>query len=125
MLQDYPMRLSLAALLARKGNHPEVLRLLADVDTWQSRVDDKIAGWLALCDSHIALGSWDDAKRCLRRLDADSEMRNDRRVEILRRLESVEDARRKQGLGVPPATGSAAAPAPATSGSATVSPPAR
>jgi O-antigen ligase len=109
-MPDYQMKLSLARLLARKGNHPEVLTLLADVDSWQSRVEDKIAGWLALCDSEIALGALDDAKRCLRRLDSDSAMRSDRRVEIIRRLESIEEARRKQGSSVQPLAGSAAAP---------------
>jgi hypothetical protein len=120
-LPDYQSRISLAKLLASKQGHAEAIRLLRDVETWQSRRDDKVNAWLILCDSHRALGFYDEAKRCLRRLDASADMLDKRRGEIIRRIEEVNTQKATAGA----ATGSAAVPAPATSGSATASPPAR
>jgi hypothetical protein len=62
-----------------------------------------------VCDAHAGLGHVDDAKRCLRRLDASPDMRPDRRNEIITRLEALQKAPEL------PATGSAsgsAAPSP-------------
>jgi len=88
-LADYQARIGLARQLASKLAYPEVIKLLQDVDTWQARRDEKIDAWLLLCDSHQALGFKDEAKRCLRRLDASPDMLDPRRVEILRRIEAI------------------------------------
>jgi tetratricopeptide (TPR) repeat protein len=100
LLPDYQARLRLASMLARANKHDLILGLLEDIDTWQSRVDDKITAWLVLCDAHAALGRVDDAKRCLRRLDASPDMRRERSPEVIQRLEELKSA----------ATGSAATP---------------
>jgi len=92
LLHDYQTRLVLAEMLAKKQNHEQVIAILDDVETWQSRVDDKINAWLLLCDAHGALGHIDDAKRCLRRLDASPDMRMERRGEIIKRLEELKPA---------------------------------
>jgi O-antigen ligase len=89
MLPDYQTRLSLARTLANQLAYTEIIALLQDVDTWESRVDDKIDAWLVLCDAHLAVDKADDAKRCLRRLDASPDMRVERRNEILTRLETL------------------------------------
>jgi hypothetical protein len=101
MLPDFQTRLALARTLAKHGGHAEVLQLLRDVESWESRVDDKINAWLALCDSHRELGHIDDAKRCLRRLDASPDMRAERRGEIITRLEAMQKP--LEIPGVPPA----------------------
>lgn len=88
-LPDYQARVALAKQLATKLGHAEVIGLLRDVETWQARRDDKIDAWLLLCDSHQALGYRDEAKRCLRRLDASPDMLDPRRIEIVRRIEAI------------------------------------
>jgi tetratricopeptide (TPR) repeat protein len=107
MLPDFQTRLAIAQTLAKHGGHEEVIRLLQDVETWESRVDDKINGWLALCDAHRALEHPDDAKRCLRRLDASPDMRAERRGEIIQRLEAMQKPVELPG-GVKLPSGSAA-----------------
>jgi tetratricopeptide (TPR) repeat protein len=101
MLPDYQTRLALAKLLADKRAFNEILTLLKDVDTWQGRVDDKINGWLTLCDAHRSLGHNDDAKRCLRRLDASPDMRPERRNEILTRIEAINSGATGSGSASP------------------------
>lgn len=101
MLPDYQTRLALAKMLADKQGYNEVIALLSDVETWQSRADDKINGWLALCDAHRSLGHNDDAKRCLRRLDASPDMRPERRNEILTRIEAINSGATGSGSASP------------------------
>jgi O-antigen ligase len=109
-LPDYQTRLDTAQLLAGNKAYSAVIQLLADVDTWQSRVDDKITAWLVLCDAHAGLGSVDDAKRCLRRLDASPDMRVERRNEILTRLDAfAKGTALSPGLTTPAPTDSAGA----------------
>lgn len=88
-LPDYQARVGLARQLAAKLAYPDVIKLLHDVETWQARRDEKIDAWLLLCDAHQSLGFGDEAKRCLRRLDASPDMLDPRRVEILRRIEAI------------------------------------
>jgi tetratricopeptide (TPR) repeat protein len=89
LLPDYQSRLELAQILAKNHGEADVVRLLADVESWQSRVDDKINAWLVLCDAHVALGHGEDARRCLHRLDASPDMRVERRAEVVKRLETL------------------------------------
>jgi predicted Zn-dependent protease len=116
-MPDYQTRLAAAQLFVENRAYAAVMKLLADVDSWQSRVDDKITAWLVLCDAHSSAGQIDDAKRCLRRLDASPDMRVERRNEILTRLESLQ---KPPGVG-PSDTGAGAGSDPAT-GSAAPSP---
>ena len=110
-MPDYQTRLATAQLLASSKAHANVIKLLADVETWQTRVDDKIDAWLALCDAHAALETIDEAKRCLRRLDASPDMRLERRLEIMKRLEAFQKPPLAlEALGSSAATGSAVAP---------------
>lgn len=101
---DPPMRLALARLVALRGANAEVIRLIGDVEDWTGPVDIKVAGWLALCDAHIALEAWDVAKRCVRRLDASALLPSDAGIEIHRRLDAIEDAKHKAALLVVPPT---------------------
>lgn len=101
-LPDYQTRLSLARMLATKGNHVEAILLLEDVESWQSRRDDKIDAWLALCDAHLALRYIDETKRCLRRLDASPDMLEERRGEIIKRLDAIHDQRSPTGSAAVP-----------------------
>jgi O-antigen ligase len=103
ILPDYPARVSIANALASRKAYAEVIEFLRDVDSWESRVDDKINGWLAVCDAHTGLGHIEEAKRCLRLLDGSPDMRIERRNEIITRLETIKAL-------PPPVTGSAATP---------------
>lgn len=106
MLPDYQTRVSLTQMLAQHHEQQLILDLLADVESWQTRVDDKINAWLAVCDAHRELGHIDDAKRCLRRLDASPDMRAERRNEIVTRLDALQKAADPLAT---PATGSGSA----------------
>ena len=98
-----------------KHGEGEAIRLLQDVESWQSRRDEKIDAWLVLCDAHLKLGYVDEAKRCLRRLDASPDMLPERRAQVITRLEALRSAA-GSGSTVPatgsgtPLTGSAAPP---------------
>jgi hypothetical protein len=86
-------RLMLAELLARRGAHADVVDQLADVGIWHGRVKDQVTAWFLLCDSYLALRRFDDATRCLRRLDGSGLLRPADRSQIARRLEEIAQAR--------------------------------
>jgi O-antigen ligase/tetratricopeptide (TPR) repeat protein len=90
-------RLALARVLFQKGAFAEVIRQLHDVSRWTGRVDEIGAAWLLLCDAHRGLARWDDAVRCLRRLDASGYVER-RRGEISTRIEKIEAARAEAAL---------------------------
>jgi len=85
-------RIDLAHALLAKHGDKEVLALLANVETWTGRSDEKAEGWLALCDGYIDLGQVDSAKHCLRRLDASGLVPPDHTHEISGRLETLSAA---------------------------------
>ncbi|HEY1813785.1 MAG TPA: O-antigen ligase family protein [Kofleriaceae bacterium] len=62
-------RLALAGVLRTKHADAEIVSLLSDVESWQGRSDEKVEGWLMLCEAETVLAKYQDAKRCLRRLD--------------------------------------------------------
>jgi O-antigen ligase len=101
LMPDFQTRLSLARVLGAKGGHAEVLRILNDVESWETRIDDKINAWLLLCDSHAALANIDEAKRCLRRLDSSHDMRVERRKDVIERLDALQKPRDATGSAVP------------------------
>jgi O-antigen ligase len=120
-------RLALARVLFKKGAYSEVVRQVHDVSLWTGRVDEISAAWLLLCDSHRELAHWDDAVRCLHRLDASGYIER-RRNDVSSRLERVETERAAAALAARAAgsgsgsgsgsAGSAAKPLSAGSGSA-------
>jgi len=87
---DPATRLELARLLLREARHDDVIQLLADVEQWTTRVDDKTTGWLLLCDAQLGKGGVDDAKTCLRKLDVAGVVQPDRAHEITDRLAEIE-----------------------------------
>ncbi len=87
---DPAMRISLVRVLAPRGKHEEVIRLIGTVEDWTGQVEVKAAGWLALCDAQIALQRWDEAKRCVRRLDASALLSREAGIEIRTRLDQIE-----------------------------------
>lgn len=123
LLPDHQSRLNLAKLLVSKGSHTEAILLVSDAPSWTGRIADQLAAWTLLCDSHIALEQFDEAKTCLRQLDRAGLLAIEQRTQITERLEKVEEARRQKELGRG-ASGSAVAPSPTTPGPAPSSPPA-
>jgi tetratricopeptide (TPR) repeat protein len=107
LLPDYQTRFALAQQLFANKEFALVPVVLDDIESWQTRADDKINAWLLVCDAHTALAHVDDAKRCLRRLDASPDMRRERGEEIVKRLLELQKA-----PPAPPAptAGSAATP---------------
>ena len=112
ILPDRTTRLSLAKVLIKRKSYTEVIRLLQDVESWPGRIDDKVAGWFLLCDSHEGLLNWEAAKRCVRHLEVSGYIDPQSKLEITKRLERIEQAKRDLGLGIPgfgPAPGSGSA----------------
>jgi O-antigen ligase/tetratricopeptide (TPR) repeat protein len=74
-------------------NHDDeaVIRMLGDVESWTGSVEDKLDAWLILCDAHMHLGHFDDAERCLHRLDATGYATH--RQVIQQHLDNVNSAR--------------------------------
>jgi O-antigen ligase/uncharacterized protein (DUF1778 family) len=101
-------RLALARVLFQKGAYAETIRQLHDVSRWTGRVDEIGAAWLLVCDAHRAQKSWDDAVRCLRRLDASGYLER-RRAEVTSRIERIEADRAAAATGSGAGSGSASA----------------
>lgn len=100
-------RLALARVLFKKGAYAETLRQLHDVARWTGRVEEIGAAWLLTCDAHRALARWDDAVRCLRRLDASGYLER-RRAELASRIERSEAERAAAASGPADGEGSGA-----------------
>jgi hypothetical protein len=92
-LPDYALRLELARSLERTKSHDRAVTLLEDVELWQSTAADKRAAWLLLCDSYGALQRWEDAKRCLRRLETTGTS-DEHQLEVQKRMLDLDQARR-------------------------------
>jgi O-antigen ligase len=93
LLPDPQTRFELARLMFQNNAHAKVLRLLDDVETWRGRIDRNTSAWLLRCEAHTALLQWDDAKRCLRRLDASGVANPERRADISSRIEQLDKRR--------------------------------
>ena len=87
------VRIALARALLPKHGNAEVAQMLGDVESWQGLREEKLEAWLLLCDAHLGLEHWDDAARCLRRLDASGLLPADREAEIATRMQKIQDAR--------------------------------
>jgi len=92
---SYEDRIGLGKMLLISKRPAEVVKLLEDVESWTGRIDNKVAGWLLVCDAHAAQDHWDETKRCLHRLDATGYVSNGQRAEITTRLDRVEQSLRR------------------------------
>ncbi len=86
-------RMQLAQLLLEQQAYTDVARLLEDVETWHGLVEERATAWLQLCDAQVGLALWDEAKRCLRRLDASGALPTERASEIASRFEHIQQLR--------------------------------
>ncbi|MBX3154709.1 MAG: O-antigen ligase family protein [Deltaproteobacteria bacterium] len=91
-------RLALARVLFRNNVFAEVIRLLHDVSTWNGRIVETSSAWMLVCDAHAGLMHWDDAERCLHRIDASGLIPAIRRGEITSRLDKIEALRRGEDI---------------------------
>ncbi len=96
--------LLLARMIAKRGDHDEVLKRLGDVTTWHGMIDDQLQAWLLLCDTRLAQKDLDETERCLHHLDAAGILVPAQRGELVRRLEAVSMARKEQALIEHPST---------------------
>lgn len=86
----------LAVANALGETHPqEVLTVLGDVESWQDSLEIKLPAWLKECDAQKALAKWDDARRCLHRVDGTPGLTTEQHILVTNRLEGVEEARRQ------------------------------
>jgi hypothetical protein len=74
--------------------YSEVLAMLHDAETWPGLIDRKMDAWLLRCETYEVQNQYDEAKRCLRRLDGSGNVSNRRRGEILTALTRISDAMR-------------------------------
>ena len=98
---DPATRLALAQLLLEQKAYGQVLQLVGDVERWTGHVDTRSAAWLLQCDAHIGLGALDEAKRCVRRLDAAGILDASKAAELAARLAKIDDLRRAQPVPTP------------------------
>jgi len=89
-------RVALAEMLLRERRYTEALRTIRDAETWEGHIDLRVRGWLTECDVYAAQEHWDEAKRCVRKLDGSGLITPERRDEITKRLERIEEQIRGQ-----------------------------
>lgn len=99
LVDDNATRLSTARTLLSRHRVEDARALLEDVETWQGPTDEKLAAWFMLCDSYRQESRWEDAKRCMRRLQVAPDLPPARRDELERRLEEIDTARRASAAG--------------------------
>lgn len=92
-------KVALALVLHTKHASAELVQLLSDVESWQGRSDEKVAAWELLCEAELELGKYNDAKRCLRRIDASGKLSPDLTAKVADLLEQVDDAQRRAAVG--------------------------
>lgn len=85
-------RLKIARVRYAQQDFAGVYAELADVETWGGRLDERGDAWLLVCDSFRDERRWDDALRCLHRLDASGSL-STRREDIVLRESDVSDRR--------------------------------
>jgi O-antigen ligase len=89
-------RLDFARALFNSARYTDAIAMVKDVEKWSGRIDDRVAAWLILCDSHAELKAWDEATRCLRRLDAFGDISPARRGEITQRIDLIAQRRTRE-----------------------------
>ena len=83
------VRLQFATGLLANKRYADAIHMLPEVESWQGNIDQRVTAWLILCDAHAALAHWDEATRCLRRLDTFGHVSPERRAEITSRLGKI------------------------------------
>jgi predicted Zn-dependent protease len=83
-------RVKLGRLLLEKGRPIEAIAAVQDVESWSTRVNFKVDGWLVICDAYEAQHQLDEAKRCVRRLDASGLVTPERAELLTSRLTRIE-----------------------------------
>jgi O-antigen ligase len=86
-------RLMLAKVRFARKEYDEVLSGLADVATWQGRIDEQSEAWLVMCDAQREKKQYDDAIKCLHRLDGAGLLPGPKRVAITQRITGIEEDR--------------------------------
>ena len=111
-------RTQLASLLLTNGEQASALAQLQDVESWDGRIDMKRGAWMMRCEALVQLQQWDDATKCLHRLEASGLLDTQTSREVQRRLDRMtqERAAAEGATGSGSASGSAA-------GSGAASPP--
>ena len=92
-------RVALARVLHAKHADAAIVPLLGDVESWQGRSDQKVEAWKMLCDAQLELAKFDDAKRCLRRLDGTGIVPPELSSTIAEELERVDEGQRALAAG--------------------------
>lgn len=87
-------RVMLARARFARKEYDKLLVELADVTSWSGRIDEKAQGWLVLCDVHKERRDWDNALKCLHRLDASGLPIG--RGEVARRLGAINEERTRE-----------------------------
>ncbi|HEY5950083.1 MAG TPA: O-antigen ligase family protein, partial [Kofleriaceae bacterium] len=98
---SHEARIMIGHMLMDKQRFDEARSMLGDVEDWPGHIDTKAEGWLIVCDTLEAQKKWDEAKRCLRRLDSSGNVLDQRRGEILMRLDRITESLREQELPKP------------------------
>lgn len=83
-------RLMLAKVELARGEYEPILKDLADVATWHTRIDEQGDAWLVVCDVYIAQNDLDRAAHCLDQLDGKGIL-GMRRPLVVERLRDVHD----------------------------------
>ncbi|MFN0247181.1 MAG: O-antigen ligase family protein [Kofleriaceae bacterium] len=89
-------RYHLALSVFNKGGYNDAIRLLENVEQWHGRIDEKISAWFVLCESRGKLRQWNEAKKCLRRLDVTGYLDAAKHAHVLQRLEVFDGDIKKQ-----------------------------
>jgi len=87
---SFAARVQVAQLLLSKGQPVEAIATVHDVESWSTRINYKISGWLVICDAYEAQDQLDEAKRCLRRLDVSGLVAPETREQLTSRLGRIE-----------------------------------
>lgn len=87
-------RLALARALHDRHADDKVAQLLADVESWQGRSDEKLAAWQLLCDAQLDLASYEPARRCLLRLGGAPGVTPELTARLAESLDRIDQAQR-------------------------------
>lgn len=88
-------RTRLASLLLSHGEQASALAQLHDVESWDGRIDMKRGAWMMRCEAMTQLQQWDDAMKCLHRLQASGLLDERTNREVARRLDQMQQERAK------------------------------
>jgi len=86
-------RILVAMAMFKQERFDQVLKDLADVPTWKTRIDEQAEAWQLVCDAHIEKRAWDPALECLHKLDGSGIITDARRDGIVKRLAIVAEQR--------------------------------